>query len=285
MFLNVLSQLLQPLSDLACLLLLTTARFSMGDLRCLWMLAGVIDYKLCDRQYECEYCPLDAGIRQGPSHQAQWPTESPISRGSQARDLLGYDVPQSLFYDSRHLWVRVEERGRLRVGLDDFAQRLTGRVYAVKVPATGTRVRSGEPCWTLVHSVGSTDICAPADGVVVETNGLLQQQPSLLNRDPYGRGSVLLMQPDDLVESLKQFLYGKQAERWYHSEVAALHRELMAEVQSPELGETIQDGGTPVKDLTSALNVERIQRIIERFIGGSGVRALDPTDPEDPGLI
>jgi glycine cleavage system H lipoate-binding protein len=251
----------------------------MGDLRCLWMLAGVIDFKICDRRYECEQCTLDAGIRQGSHRASQYPAgpEDEL-RGGQA-DLRGYDIPNTLFYHPRHLWVRVEEGGRLRVGLDDFAQRLTGRIYALRLPGAGTRFHSGEPCWTLVHSAGTTEIAAPSDGIVVETNPLLPQQPSLVNRDPYGRGAVLLLQPEDLMGTLKNLFYGRQVERWYQSEVAALHKELMAGVDWPELGETIQDGGTPVGDLTSALDVERIERIIEFFIGGSGVRGPDPADP------
>jgi hypothetical protein len=41
-----------------------------GDpLKCVWMLAGVVDYKLCDRQYDCEHCPLDSALRErAPSH-------------------------------------------------------------------------------------------------------------------------------------------------------------------------------------------------------------------------
>jgi glycine cleavage system H lipoate-binding protein len=261
----------------------------MVDLQCLWMLAGVIDYKLCDRQYECEQCPLDAGIRQGPyqaqSNPAARRSEVSPARGGQRRDLLGYEVPNSLFYDRRHMWVRVEQGGRLRVGLDDFAQKLTGRIYAVKLPDPGTRVRRGDPCWRLVHAVGSTDLGAPADGTVVQTNELLQQQPSLINRDPYGRGAVLLLEPDHLLDSLKGYFYGKQVERWYQSDVASLHQELIAGVNWPELGETIQDGGTHVEDLSSALSADRILRVIERFLGESSVRALDPADPDDPGVI
>lgn len=251
--------------------------------QCVWMTAGVVDYKLCNRNFECDDCPLDVGIRKAAGGRHGTDTHGQ-RHGSKDRGVLeeltrkveGYLLPNGLFYHRRHAWMRIEEGGRVRVGLDDFGQRLVGRVYSIGLPPTGSRVRLGQPVWTIVHRAGETDLCAPVNGVIVEVNDKLTQQPSLVNRDSYGSGAAFVLQPTGLAEDLGNLFYGKQVERWFHAEIEDLHAQLFRLVSgaSPALGQTVQDGGMPIEDLSAAVDPDRLQALIDHFLSAKrGLRS------------
>jgi glycine cleavage system H lipoate-binding protein len=145
------------------------------------MEAGVVDYKLCDRDYDCEHCPFDNLFNSRNS-------KTSLTR-IEGRD-TSREVQAGLFYHPAHSWARIEEGGRVRAGLDDFAQRILGRPYLISMFEPGSTVRSGRGCAFITHQAGVAALVAPVSGTVKEVNPALYQQPALLNRDPYGAGWV-----------------------------------------------------------------------------------------------
>ena len=105
------------------------------------------------------------------------------------------NVPRDLRYTKSHEWVRAEG-GLVRVGITDHAQHeLTDIVY-VEFP------EKGKPMG-VVESVKSTsDIYAPVSGVVEAVNEKLENQPELVNGEPYGEGWLVLIKPSAAVEGL-----------------------------------------------------------------------------------
>lgn len=259
-----------------------------GDfLRCVWMLAGVVDYKLCDRGYDCERCPFDSALGEAGSapivggrdkHSifGEWPLPTMEARARDLPDIQGYRWVGSLFYHPKHVWARIEEGGKVRMGLDDFAQKLVGRIYAVRLAQPGAEVSEGSGCWEVVHRIGEISLLAPVAGIVEEINGRLLQLPSLVNHDPYGQGWAMVIQPKSLVAALKRLYYGQKSECWFAEEIEALRRELRAVTELlPDVGATLQDGGRLVEDLTSAGDVTRLRRVINRFLSVSSSDQLD----------
>jgi glycine cleavage system H lipoate-binding protein len=163
---------------------------------CLWMTCGAVDYRLCDRDFDCARCPLDRALR-GESRRA-------------AVGEAGPERPGDLFYHPRNAWARVEDGGLVRTGLDRPTALRLGRVYSVELPAPGTRVRRGDPCWRVIHGAGETDVVAPVSGLVREVNARLVLQPSTLVADPYGAGWALVVEPSELGVCLKSLMYGRK---------------------------------------------------------------------------
>jgi glycine cleavage system H lipoate-binding protein len=249
-----------------------------GDpLKCVWMLAGVVGYKLCDREYDCEHCAFDLAMRETPPSLAHQPSAAPeavwsvpATTGDQAAgtaDIMGYELAGSLFYHPGHVWARVEEEGRVRVGLDDFGQQLVGRVYSVNLPAPGDRVSPRGGCWRIAHQCGEATLAAPVTGVVHHVNEKLAQHPSLINHDPYHHGWAMVIGPDDLMGSLKDLYFGEHSRRWYEQEVERLHQELVGLAGPPsDLGVTLQDGGRRIEDLTRVIESRQLRQMIDRFL-------------------
>ncbi len=108
-------------------------------------------------------------------------------------------IPENLMYTAEHEWV-VIEGGVASVGITDFAQQALGDVVYVSVPATGTEVTAGEPCGEVESTKSVSDIYSPVDGEVIESNPEIDDDPGLVNTDPYGAGWLLKIRLSDDAE-------------------------------------------------------------------------------------
>ena len=108
-------------------------------------------------------------------------------------------IPENLTYTAEHEWVTIEG-GVASVGITDFAQQALGDVVYVSVPATGTEVTAGEPCGEVESTKSVSDIYSPVDGEVIESNPEIDEDPGLVNTDPYGAGWLLKIRLSDDAE-------------------------------------------------------------------------------------
>jgi glycine cleavage system H protein len=104
-------------------------------------------------------------------------------------------VPEELYYTAEHEWISISD-SVARIGITDYAQRALGDVVYVTAPATGTRVTAGDPCGEVESTKSVSDIYSPADGEVTEVNPEVDDDPGLLNSDPYGAGWLFKIQLD-----------------------------------------------------------------------------------------
>jgi glycine cleavage system H protein len=104
-------------------------------------------------------------------------------------------IPAELHYTAEHEWVAIS--GAIAsVGITDYAQRALGDVVFVSVPATGTRVTAGEPCGEVESTKSVSDLYSPVDGEVAEVNPEIEDDPGLVNSDPYGAGWLFKVKLD-----------------------------------------------------------------------------------------
>jgi glycine cleavage system H protein len=97
------------------------------------------------------------------------------------------DVPAELRYTKEHEWAR-HEGGRIVIGITDFAQDQLGDVVFVGLPDSGTAVEAGKPLGEVESTKSVSDVYSPISGTVVEKNVEVEQNPQLVNDDPYGKG-------------------------------------------------------------------------------------------------
>ena len=104
-------------------------------------------------------------------------------------------IPDELRYTAEHEWIAISG-SVASVGITDYAQQALGDVVYVSVPAPGTRVTAGEPCGEVESTKSVSDIYSPVDGEVTEVNGDLDDDPALVNSDPYGAGWLMRIRVD-----------------------------------------------------------------------------------------
>src|SRR5512143_1915821 len=102
-----------------------------------------------------------------------------------------FRVPEGLFYHQGHGWLRPEPGSIGVVGLDDFAQKLIGKVDAVDLPPVGSRLAQGEKGWSLVVDSERIPMLSPVAGEVVGVGGEVGRSPEIVRQGRCGRGWLL----------------------------------------------------------------------------------------------
>ena len=107
--------------------------------------------------------------------------------------------PEDCQYTKEHEWVRLED-GIAVVGITDYAQDHLGDVVFVELPDAGTEVAQFEPFGVIDSVKASSELYAPLSGEVEAVNDALNDQPELVNQEPYGEGWMIKVRPADLDE-------------------------------------------------------------------------------------
>ncbi len=108
--------------------------------------------------------------------------------------------PPELKYSREHMWVRVEDSGKVRIGITDYYQSQLKRINFVELPAEGSEVHRTEVCGTIESSKATNDLYSPLSGRVVAVNATLASTPGIANSEPYGSGWFLVLDPSDPAE-------------------------------------------------------------------------------------
>jgi len=107
------------------------------------------------------------------------------------------DIPSELRYRDTHEWVRLEDDGSVVVGISDHAQAALGDMVFVELPEPGMSYSQGDACAVVESVKAASDIYAPISGEIIEFNRALEDDPALVNSDPYGDGWLFSINPED----------------------------------------------------------------------------------------
>ena len=106
-------------------------------------------------------------------------------------------VPENLSYSESHEWVRNDGDGVVTVGITDFAEEKMTELVYVELPETDSEVAAGDELAVVESVKSASDIYSPVSGVVVDANSALENEPTLVNSDPYGDGWLFRIRVSD----------------------------------------------------------------------------------------
>ncbi|HSB76551.1 MAG TPA: glycine cleavage system protein H [Terriglobales bacterium] len=172
----------------------------------------------------------------------------------------GFQVPDNLRYHPGHTWALNESPTLVRVGLDDFAAKLAGKIERITLPQRGQWIRQGQKIWTLHRDGSAVDMVSPIEGSVADINESVGRNPELAVCDPYGEGWVVTVQSPDAKTNFRNLLGGALA-RWWTEESAGRLQRLMPGA----LGALAQDGGVAMADLTTHLPDQEWSQMTREF--------------------
>jgi glycine cleavage system H lipoate-binding protein len=158
----------------------------------------------------------------------------------------GFEVPENLRYHPGHTWALSESPNLVRVGMDDFASKLSGTLENITLPQRGQWIRQGQKLCTIHRDGCAADLVSPIEGTVSDINPALATDPKLALRDPYGEGWLVTVQAPDAKTSFRNLLGGALA-RWWTEESAIRLQRRMPMV----LGALAQDGGVAMENLST----------------------------------
>ncbi len=160
----------------------------------------------------------------------------------------GFEVPENLRYHPGHTWALSESPSLVRVGMDDFASKLVGKVESIALPLRGQWIRQGQKMCTLHRDGCAVDMVSPIEGTVSDINQAIPKDPKLALRDPYGEGWLVTVQAPDAKTSFRNLLGGALARWWTEESASRLQRRMpMA------LGALAQDGGVAVDNVSAQI--------------------------------
>ena len=172
----------------------------------------------------------------------------------------GFQVPENLRYHPGHTWALTESPSLVRVGMDDFASKLTGKLDRISLPQRGQWIRQGQKICTLHRDGTTVDMVSPMEGSVADINEAVVQDPKLALRDPYGEGWLLTVQSPDAKTNFRNLLGGGLARWWTEESASRLQRKMpMA------LGALAQDGGVAMDNLTAQIPNQDWAQIAKEF--------------------
>ena len=133
-------------------------------------------------------------------------------------EIQGYNLPDDLYYEQNHFWVRLEG-DQVVMGLDDFGQKMAGDIVFIQLPPEGKRLKAGKSFAKMESGKWLGKVYAPVNGELAEINEELEINPALVNEDCYGKGWMYKILPDDRSE-LDKLIHGPEAiEKWLLAEI------------------------------------------------------------------
>jgi glycine cleavage system H protein len=174
--------------------------------------------------------------------------------------VAGFQVPDNVRYHAGHTWALSESTEMVRVGMDDFASKLIGKIENITLPQRGRWVRQGQKIWTIFRDGKSVDMVSPIEGTITDINEAVVKNPELARKDPYGEGWLVTVQAPDSKINFRNLLGGTLARLWTESSALQLRNKV------PMLaGALAQDGGVAVDDLTAHVPDEDWATLTKEF--------------------
>lgn len=116
------------------------------------------------------------------------------------------NIPGNLRYTNDHEWINLNGQTAV-IGITDYAQSELGDIVFLEIETEGEQLEKGEVFGTVEAVKTVSDLFMPVSGKILETNSELEDQPELVNKDPYGKGWLIKVevtdpvQVDDLLDS------------------------------------------------------------------------------------
>jgi glycine cleavage system H protein len=234
-----------------------------GELCCVWMTAGILSYQLCDREFECDDCPLDAAMRKHFTRRTASVEAAPRQPAPAAAPQVLRD---NCRYNRNHCWIQQVGRNVLRVGPEPGLSRALLAPRAVVYPTKGQMLHRGQTCMWIVMEGGTLPFESPCDGVVRSTNRQLTEQPHLIQSRPFDEGWLLELQVEDAASQTADFLDAEEVRASYTASESRFRELLESALRKgqPSVGATLADGGQLLQNIADVLGPSRYFSIVRR---------------------
>ena len=221
---------------------------------CRHSLTQRIPNRACAYDYKCANCDFDQFFED------VWTTKT-NTLPHEIQRVKGFEVPMGYYFHNGHTWARIESGGCIRVGLDDFALKLLGRADALDLPLMGKELDHGKVGWGLKRKDNLADVLSPIDGVIVEVNADVRENPALANQEPYGEGWLFMVRTPDVKATMKKLMADVDSLDWINTEVRTL--ESMIEQTA---GPLAADGGYLQEDIYGNLPDLGWKKLTQTFL-------------------
>jgi CheY-like chemotaxis protein len=133
-----------------------------------------------------------------------------------------FQIPGGVFISDGHCWANVGEDGSVKVGLDDFAKKIIGKIDSIELPNLGMTVKKGQSLFTIEQGMKNISFKSPLSGKVKEINKFINQEIDSLNITSYDQNWICEIDADELDSELQKLKIGKSAVAFYEEDIERL---------------------------------------------------------------
>lgn len=244
---------------------------------CVWMDAGLVNYKLCTTSFRCDTCPFDGEMkkqhhsfaeRAARSSQQLFSGVHPAVPEQEAADritdllrpLLTAEFPEDRIYFANHTWMKTTGRREVLVGIDRFLASLLSPVVGVATAHAPSHLHWNEPFAWIIRDSSALAVRAGQQGILSSVNPELIRNPSLLTSDPYGSGWLIVLSHAGHAMRPTVFFSSEEFRERSQRDTAVFKQE--CEVRRSIAGMTMHDGGAPVEHLEKLIGEKRYTAIV-----------------------
>ena len=130
-----------------------------------------------------------------------------------------YNLPDELYYHGEHAWVKKEDDGNVRIGMNQMWAATAGDITYIDLPFEGDEVNQGDTCGKLQSAKWIAKLIAPVSGEIIKVNEELEDDSTKINQDPYGDGWILILKPSNLDADLGNLYFGDKVIPWMEAEI------------------------------------------------------------------
>ena len=144
-----------------------------------------------------------------------------ITHLAESKHFMSYEfaIPGGVFISPGHCWASLEQDGAVKVGMDDFAKKLIGKVDSLELPNLGMNIKAGQPLFTIKQGQKSIVFNSPVSGKITRTNTLLKANLESLDATPYDTNWICVIDAEDFDIEIKNLNIGKAAVTFYQDEL------------------------------------------------------------------
>ncbi len=174
--------------------------------------------------------------------------------------VAGFLTPDNVRYHAGHGWLARERKNIARVGVDEFAAALGGKLDKIELPKPGQWIRQGQRALSMFRKGDKVDLVSPIEGEVIEVNPDVVKDPSLVRSDPYGRGWLMKVHVPDEDSTTRNFVPKGLVRNWMRDAVENVYA-----LQPQLAGAALPDGGRPAEDLLAGVEGVDWKEVAGRF--------------------
>jgi len=233
-------------------------------MKCVWMTSGIISYKLCSLDFNCEDCSFDRVMHnQNASINMDGPLTTDVSSAGPSSPRLDC----SLFYHKNHCWIKVVNPSEVVIGINGILAKLMYGIRTVVLPRIGDQVIKNQVFAHIMLEKHIFPLVMPVNGEITAINSTLESQPELLRTEFSEKGWLVTIKAYNLEKELRTLSFGSKAMEWYRAKDRSINEAIYAAYNTNRgnIGATMHDGGELVLNASEILTSEQYGKVLDEL--------------------
>lgn len=176
-----------------------------------------------------------------------------------------FAIPGGVFISEGHCWASMEHDGTVKVGIDDFAKKLIGRIDDIEFPNLGMSIKKGQPLYSVRQGHRMIPFTSPISGHVTRINKSLKEDLGALDITPYEKNWVCVIDAEDLDTEIQELKIGKAAVSFYQNEIDEYRESIKRIVNSRRNKSELRRGEELYLGELENLEDKDWDRVVEEF--------------------